>query len=146
MRTSLLCLVVIFMATQLDAAPAPDQRHKAKEKLEALKKRLPDLVGEWAKKRENTGWLPRQGTYNPELRVLRRLGPDRAKAVILFTAFDVAGGQAPSYDVLLTIFLTYHEGCWTTERFEASNRTNGEAVRPTFAFLMLEIDEAAEKP
>jgi hypothetical protein len=34
----------------VDAAPAPAAGRAAKEKLEVLKKRLPDIVSSWAKK------------------------------------------------------------------------------------------------
>jgi hypothetical protein len=48
--------------------------------------------------------------------------------------------------MLLTISLTYYEGCWTIEHSEATGRLKDSAARPTFSFLMLAIDEAAEKP
>jgi hypothetical protein len=146
MRTTLVGLALLIVAPSIDAVPVPDQVRLSKQKLETLKNRLPGLVADWMKERRNTGWLPNGGTCNPELRGLRRLGPDRAKVVLLFTVFDQTGARAPYHDVLLTIFLTYQDDCWTTDRFEVASRVNAEASRSTFAFLMLDIDEAAEKP
>jgi hypothetical protein len=144
MRSTLLCLSVLFLVPHVDAAPAPEPGLKAKEKLETLKKKLPALVGDWLKENENIRWFSYQRTYSPKLRVMRRVGPDRAKAVILFEAFDKNGARARYYDALLTVFLTYQDGCWTTERFEEVIHISNEK-RPTFAYLMLAIDEAAEK-
>jgi hypothetical protein len=89
--------------------------------------------------------MPRSFSCNPELRVLRRVGPDRAKLVILFEAFDNKGARAQSCDMLLTDFLSYQDGCWTTERSEAARRGENAASGQSFGFLMLAIDEAAEK-
>ncbi|HTU19087.1 MAG TPA: hypothetical protein VMG10_13585 [Gemmataceae bacterium] len=47
--------------------------------------------------------------------------------------------------MLRIIFLTYRDDCWTTKRFEAASGLNELAVRPRFAFLMLAIEEVAEK-
>src|SRR5262249_42019211 len=107
MRTTFLCLAVLFLVPHVDAAPAPGEGRAAKEKLESLKKRLPDLLGAWLEKKENCTWLPGDWTCKPELRVLRRVGPERAKAVILLTAFDTKGGPMRNRDVLLTVFLLY---------------------------------------
>jgi hypothetical protein len=66
--------------------------------------------------------------------------------VILFSMFDSKGEPFPSNDLLLTVFLSYYDGRWTIERSEVAGRLNDRrAVDPTFAFLMLAIDEAAEK-
>jgi hypothetical protein len=73
------------------------------------------------------------------------VGPDRAKAVIRFALFDRTGAPVPSQDLLLTLFLSYYDGCWTIECSEVSGRIKNSVARPTFAFLMLAIDEAAEK-
>lgn len=141
MRATCLCLVALLAALSVDAAPAPDS---SKQKLAALKKKLPDLVGDWLKKEKFT--IPPGGTCKSELRVLRRLGANRAKAVILFTAFEKKGARAESWDLLLTVFLSYYDGCWTTETFDASCRSlESKQLRPYFAFLMMAIDEAAEK-
>jgi hypothetical protein len=145
MRVTLTGLTVLLLIPHVDAAPAPASDRAAKEKLETLKKRLPDLMSDWLKKKENGDWLPDKFTCNPELRVLRRVGPDRAKAVILFAMVDDMGARALDFDVLLTVFLTYQDGCWTTERFEVVSRVNEPAARPSLAFLMLAIDEATEK-
>jgi len=145
MRSTCLCLALLFLVPHGDAAPAPEPGKKAKEKLETLNKRLPTVVGDWLKDNENTSWFSYGRTYSPKLRVMRRIGPDRAKAVILFEAFDKNGARARYYDALLTVFLTYQDGCWSTERSEVVRRgDNGDFPRAC-DFLMLAIDEAAEK-
>jgi hypothetical protein len=148
MRTALVGLALLVVVPSLDAVPAPDPGRLPKQKLEALKKKLPALLADWAKERKNVRWLPNaEWTCSPELRVLRRVGTDRAKAVIFFAAFDQKGVREPLLDVLLTVFLTYYDDCWTTDRFEsADRRANALVSRSTFAFLMADIDEAAEKP
>ncbi len=145
MRAICLCLALLLIVSQLESAPAPDRDRLPKQKLEALKKRLPNLVGDWLKEKGNVTWLARSATCNPELRVLRRVGPDRAKVAILFEAFDDKGAREVNWDVLLTIFLSYQDGCWTTDRFEAARRGQKAGLGESFAFLMLAIDEAAEK-
>jgi hypothetical protein len=147
MCTTLLCLVVLFVAPIIDAAPAPAPASKAKEKLEALRKRLPALVSDWLKKEGKQYLISDQWACKPELRVLRQIGPDRAKAVILFEVSNDEGERALHRDILLTVFLTYHDACWTTERFETARRGDSAASsNPTFSYLMLAIDEAGEKP
>jgi hypothetical protein len=145
MRVTFLCCVVLLIVLPTEAAPAPDRDRLPKQKLEALKKRLPDLVSDWLQKKEYDNWLSPQWTCKGELRVLRRVGPEHAKAVILFAAFDDKGTPAHYGDVLLTVFLSYHDGCWTTERYETAMRGHKMNEHHTFAFLMLAIDEAAEK-
>lgn len=145
MRASLLCFAVLTIVSSVDAAPAPAPGQKATERLEALKKRLPNTLGDWVKQEGSVNWLTNNWTCTPEVRVLRRVAPERAKAVILFASSDGRGVRNWRGDVLLTVFLTYQDGCWTTERFEAVGNTDPGTFRTTFAFLMLAIDEAAEK-
>src|SRR5262249_50260851 len=143
MRTSVLCIAFIFTAAQLDAAPAPDPSIRAKEKFEALKKKLPDILTEWSNSDEHARlFLP---TRKPELRLLRRIAPNRAKAVIHFVE-SRAVERAFMRDMVLTVFLTYQDGCWTTETFEAFTRVDDlKDTRWSFSFLMTAIDEAAAK-
>ncbi len=75
----------------------------AKQKLETLKKHPPNLVSDWLKEKVNISWMPRSFSCNPELRVLRRVGPDRAKLVILFEAFDNKGARAQNCDMMLQL-------------------------------------------
>jgi hypothetical protein len=148
MRTCRPALVILALALAIPsvaAVPSPSPDREARDKLEALKKRLPDIVGEWMKKEGGASWLRNNWTCVPEVRVLRRVAPKGAKAVIRFAASDENGVRDWRGDVLLTIFLTYQDGCWTTERFEAVGYTDPGTFRTIFAFLMLAIDEAAEK-
>jgi len=144
MRATFLCFVALPIVLPIEAAPAPDRDRLLKQKLEALKKRLPDLVSDWLKKGGKTpDWLPEVCTCNSEVRLLRRVGSDRAKLVILFEAFNDTGTRLRHWDVLLTVFLSFQDGCWTTERFEAARRGEKATLGQCFAFLMLAIDEAA---
>jgi hypothetical protein len=155
MRASFLCLAVLFLVPHVDAAPAPEPGRAAKAKLAALKKKLPDILDEWKKTRVcdlqvedgTTGKVVARGSIKlgkPELRVLRRVGPERAKVVILFPYYELTE-RKPRQDVLLTIFLSYQDGCWTTERSESFGKHNAFFDSTDSAFLMLAIDEAAEK-
>jgi hypothetical protein len=101
MRASLLCLVALVVIPCVEAVPAPVS--KAKERLETLKKRLPHVVGSWAKER----WYPRETV---EVRVVRMLGPSQAKVVLMSRASDGKGGPAPWKDKVFTIFLDFYNG------------------------------------
>jgi hypothetical protein len=146
MRATCLCLVALLAAPYVDAAPAPDT---SKQKLETLKKKLLGVLNDWVNE-DNAHWLTvpfsnSKPTCKPEVRVLRRVSPNRAKAVILFAAYG-ENGRLKNHDVVLTVYLTYQDGCWTTETFEASSlAVDTKQFHPTFAFLMMAIDEAAEK-
>jgi hypothetical protein len=148
MRTALVGLALLIIDPSLDAVPAPDSARLPKQRLEALKRKLPDVVGDWMKQEGRFVWLPNSVTCAPEVRVVRRVAPERAKAVILFAARDQQGVRDWRKDVLLNVFLTYQDGTWTTEKFEVFIRSglNLGTARETFAFLMMDIDEAAEKP
>jgi hypothetical protein len=146
MRLTLLFLAVLFIVPHVEAAPVPDSGRAAKTKLEELKKRLPPILDEWLKERTPNFIHANDTCYKQEVRVLRRVGPERAKAVILLAAADREDRRQTGRDVLLTIYLSYQDGCWTTEQFEANSQ--GIDMRPfrdVFAFLMLAIDEAVEK-
>jgi hypothetical protein len=83
MRLTLLCLAALLVVPHIVAAPAPPSGQEAKKKLETLKKRLPDVLAEWVKEKDNAHWLddwplgPHELTYKPELRILRRISPNR---------------------------------------------------------------------
>jgi hypothetical protein len=51
MPSSILCLAALLVVPCVDAAPAPASGRKAKEKLEALKQRLPAVLETWVKER-----------------------------------------------------------------------------------------------
>jgi hypothetical protein len=148
MRTAFLCLAALLVVSSADATPAPAPSLKAKEKLEALKKVLPSLLEKWVREPLNVNWLGKDWTIKPELRLLRRLGPNQAKAIIIFAATNGDGERDRDFDVVLTVFLFYQDDCWTTGQFEAYTRlksTEEYRFRETFSFLILAIDEAAEK-
>jgi hypothetical protein len=49
MRATCLCLALLLLVPRLESAPAPDRDCLPKQKLETLKKGLPNLVGDWLK-------------------------------------------------------------------------------------------------
>ena len=150
MPASFLFIASLLAFTHIDAAPAPGL---SKQKLEDLKKRLPRTLNDWVKVYENS-WLnsslETEVVCKPELRVFRRIGPNRAKVVILFAAFGIKKDdrfRLRSEDVVLNIYLSYQDGCWSTESFEAfSQEVESKKLRSIFAFLVMAIDEEAEKP
>jgi hypothetical protein len=140
-------LVLLLACPTAFATPAPDTAEKAKERLEAMKKRLPEVVEGWYRRQGVMPWLPPGCTCRTELRLVRRLAPDRAKAVLLLAAYGDAGKRWEGGDVLLTVFLSFQDGCWTSERFElvGSGPAPERLARLPVALLVLAIDEAAEK-
>jgi hypothetical protein len=138
-RCILLPAIALVALTALTAAAAPAPTDgRAKERLEALKKRLPGVVAAWAKER----WYR---SNKVEVRVVRRLGPAEAKVSILSRSFHSDGTRTRHDDAVLTIHLRYYDGAWTTTHFDgtwsATNDFNSRAAR----FLMLAIDESEGK-
>jgi hypothetical protein len=126
-----LVLALLLACSTATAAPTPETEALAKEKLEALKKRMPEVAAGWAKEH----WYK---TGKVEFRIARLL--DTAEARLTFVSVDQGGDQ----DVL-TVYLRYHDGVWYTTRFEASWPANVNFNNKAARFLMLAIDEAAQK-
>jgi hypothetical protein len=137
--------LMVFLAVALSAlppagaAPAPTDGG-ARRKLQDLKKRLPRIVGAWAKAR----WYGRAAV---EVKSVHLVGPSEAK-VNLFSRDIGKGAPMPpdsDRDEVFTIYLRYYDGQWTAGRFEASwepsNHYNNKRVR----LLMLDIDSANGK-
>jgi hypothetical protein len=103
MRTTFLCLAVLLVDPHADAAPAPAPDRAAKEKLEALKKRLPNIVRSWAKER----WYDSAAV---EVRFVRMLGPTQAKVVLMSRMADKKGRPDHLNDKVFTIFLVFYGG------------------------------------
>jgi hypothetical protein len=126
---------LLALALFASAAPAADDP-KARETFAALKKRLPGVVTEWAKK--SGRWDPKREA-NVEL--VRRIKADEAKVVIVFKGLDGMGKPDPLFDDIVTIYLRYFDGAWTTTRYDSSWTPTvyaNKAVR----FLMLAIDKS----
>jgi hypothetical protein len=144
MRVTLLCLAVLLIVPHVDAAPAPVPGRAAKEKLEALKKKLPDVVSPWAKER----W-PAFRTV--KVRIVRMLSPTQAKVVVTSRWVDEQGTHLPQRDEVFTIFLDFYDGAWSATRCDTSWSVKDDgpsyhSFNKAIRFLMLAIDEAAEKP
>jgi hypothetical protein len=142
MRTTLRCLVVLLVVPHANAAPAPEPGRKANEKLEALKKRLPDVLKTWVK--ERTVGYP--FTYAPTLRRVRLIRAAEAKVVVHLNRVDDDGKVRERPDYMLTAYLSYYNGLWTIVRFESSDPSFSRISSGAVHFLMDAIDEAAEKP
>jgi len=85
------------------------------------------------------------GPLGPErearVELVRRVAADRAKVVIVFKGLDGMGKPDPLYDDIVTIYLRYFDGAWTTTRYDSSwtpTVYGNKAVR----FLMLAIDKS----
>jgi len=144
MRATLLCLVALLVVPYVDAAPAPAPGLKAKEKLRALKKRLPAVLERWVKERK----VGHPFTYTPVLRRVRAIGVAEAKVVVHLHLRDDHGKVSDSAEYMLTVYLTYYDGLWTAVRFQWSypdiHKINDNWTDAAH-FLMDAIDEAAEK-
>lgn len=146
MRTACSTLVLLLAFSTAGAAPAPDPGREAVKELEKLKKRLPEILTAWWAKegRFFASFLPGEA-YRPEPRLLRRISRDRAKGVILLAAIDRTGKRNEDQDEMVSVFLTYQDGCWTTERIEPTTKSDDRNFRFRLATLMLAIDETPEK-
>ena len=134
-RNAAALLALALCASAATAAPLPDER-QAQETFAALKKRLPEVVTEWAKK--SGRWDPKREAV---VELVRRVAADEAKVVIVFKGLDGMGKPDPLYDDVVTIYLRYYDGAWTTTRYDSSwtpTVYGNKAVR----FLMLAIDKS----
>ena len=130
-----MALALLALALCASAAPAADDR-KAQETFEALKKRLPGVVTEWAKK--SGRWDPKR---EAAVELMRRVAADEAKVVIVFKGLDGMGKPDPLFDDVVTVYLRYYDGEWTSTRYDSSwtpTVSGNKAVR----FLMLAIDKS----
>ena len=133
--TTLAALTALLILAPARAAQGPYER-KALETFVALEKRLPGVVTEWAKK--SGRWDPKREAV---VELVRRVAADEAKVVIVFKGLDGMGKPDPHFDDIVTIYLRYYDGAWTTTRYDSSwtpTVYGNKAVR----FLMLAIDKS----
>jgi hypothetical protein len=135
-RAVLVALALLAAGAAGRAAPVADEERLAREGLDALKKKLPATVAAWAKQR-----LPE---YKPEVRVVRWAG-DRDVKVRILLRYDNARNRLASEDHVLSVLLHYHGGRWGAEVAEPSWPSREEQLNRAAHFLLLAIDEAAEK-
>ena len=135
-RTVLVALALLAAGAVGQAAPVADEERLAREALDALKKKLPATVAAWAKQR-----LP---DYKPEVRVVRWAG-DRDVKVRILLRYDGGRNRFASEDHVLSVLLHYHAGRWGAEVAEPSWSAKEEGLNKAAHFLLLAIDEAAEK-
>jgi hypothetical protein len=128
------------------AAPAPSDEQTAKAKLEALEKKLPDLLTENVDQSEY--WA---NPYKGSVRAVRMTGPTSAKLTVRLEHFakNENGGvvKAPRLDEVLVIYMSYYDGVWTTQRYEGTwtDDTYLKANSRGVKFLMAALDEMAAK-
>lgn len=125
-------LAMAFTALASPAAPAPDPSHQAREKFEGLKKKLPAVVNRWIK----DNYEKQSETIEAQLALFRRIAPAEAKLTLRFKAI-LHGKHAPEFDFLVTIYLRYYDGKWTTTRCSLKHK---EIL--SIDDLMLSIDDA----
>ncbi len=112
---------------------------EAAAKLNVLKKRLPDILTDWNKKHYPFA----NENYYPQLCFIRRPSATTAKITFLMKHRD-AGYEASGQ--LVSIYLNYYDGAWTTTRKEVEWKTsNVEYANDQLHYLMLAIDEFDEK-
>ncbi len=138
MRTVLVGLALLVVVPSLDAVPAAAPARLPKQKLEALKKKLPGVLEAWLKNR-------RPYTFAAVLRRVRVLGASEAKVVIHVHDFDGNGKVEELPALILTVYLSYYDGLWTATRFQWSEPDISSGMTKAAHFLMDAIDEAAEK-
>jgi hypothetical protein len=141
--TGILALaIVLTFCLRGSTAPAPSEEQTAKAKLEALEKKLPDFLVENIDKSER--WIFR---YKSSVRFLRPTGPASAKLAVRLERIEEDGVKSSRFEEALVIHLTYHDGLWTTQRFEGTwtddpeYKNNNRGAK----FLMVALDELAAK-
>jgi len=138
--------IVLSFCLRAWAAPAPSDEQTAKAKLEALEKKLPEFLAENIDKSNH--WVL---GYKGSVRFMRMTGPATAKLAVRLELVvnDRNGGsvQAGTQDEALVIYLTYHDGLWTTQRFEGTWTDDPEYKNNSRGakFLMVALDELAAK-
>jgi hypothetical protein len=142
-RTALVVLAVMLAVPLAQAAPVPEPGREAKERLEALKKRMPGVLDAWMKAYPYEG--RDRGVTWTAVFVLRRVRlVSGAEAKLTFHARKAGAAVAAAPEHILTVFLKYHDGLWTTVSYQWSDR--GRMQRwEGIDFLLDAIDEAAEK-
>jgi hypothetical protein len=112
-------VLVCVCGVPIHAAPEANEGRLAKDRLEALKKRLPDLLVDSINKSDR--WAMK---YEATVQSLRLIGPAEAKLTIRLEALSSERTgtleKVPASDEVLVIFLSYYDGNWTTKRFEAT--------------------------
>lgn len=115
------------------AAPAADSDQKMKASFEALQKKLPGLVEEWAMKKISEWATLKQ--VKTEIKLARFTGPSDAKITLFIT---MKGDNEVS--LYVSFYLRYFDGKWTTTRADCSSK-----MAELFGSLMLAIDLAGDK-
>jgi hypothetical protein len=140
----LLAALLACGALRAVAAPAPDGAAEAKRKLEALKKKMPEVLKEWEK-----DIFSNEGLYPKNIRFTRERSLWDNEVKFTFHVYEVDKTEKPPKKTsvaVLFIFLKYHAGKWTTVRSEwFFADKNIKHIKELTGFLLDAIDEAAER-
>ncbi|QJW95066.1 hypothetical protein [Frigoriglobus tundricola] len=130
-RALLLAILLVVVPFGLFGASskANPESEQAKEKLDKLQKKFPQLIHKWAEQAEDK---LKGGKLKSELKMLRWIGPTEVK-ITYACSFDVEGIQG---SWTMSFYLRYYDGKWTTTDF-CTDHPN-----LPFADLMLLIDQA----
>lgn len=128
--------IALFLGMYLNwvgsAAPAPKPESTARKKLENLKKTVLPLVARFLKKDPDD-------FMEPEVKLARLIAPAKAKITFRFKEI-MHGKRDPVSDVLLSVYLSYYDGRWTT-----TSHSDLNGLQLDINKLMLLIDEAGEE-
>jgi hypothetical protein len=139
-KVSFLAVLVALLALfgGLGAAPAPDPDPLAKEKLEVLRKRLPRVVSDWVGNSDRYGLVDQETMM---VKTMRRISDSESRITFEVRVRDEKLAKIELHSELLTIYLRYYDGFWTTNRFEATWEANKTRLNKSARFLMEAIDE-----
>ena len=114
--------------------------------LARLKAQIPELLAKWVSDNEDQIG-PETGTQYqriPEILLLRRIDAHRAKATILLAA-KLGDERDRAGDVLLTLFFSYGDKCWTVTQFQIAGKTSAREFSSAVSFLVAAIDQASSE-
>jgi len=90
----------ILLVCHSPAAAPPQQVDKAQQTLNTLRERLPEAILRGLERSCGIDWLRKESV---KVRLFRRLSATKAKVTMLI-----------NQESILTFYLSYHEGVWTT--------------------------------
>src|SRR4051794_29238323 len=107
--TAALALVLLVLASALLYLPAArpasatSPEREARDKLETLKKQLPEVITTWVDRRQRLllGSLGREGQFTGSLRFVHLVNPIEAKIGILLRFIDSDGKPYPDCDQVI---------------------------------------------
>jgi hypothetical protein len=131
-------LTALILAGFAYSGPAELADQSAHENLSKLKGSLPSILAHWDREER---WFPGSQVQNL---VIRRMSPLEARITIAFHFVDGGRGSPErEHKEIITIYLRFFDGMWTTTHYEATWGVSEHQNR-AFRFLMVAIDQSAE--